>query len=76
MLEMTHEDWKCLMKFLQAANDAHKEIRKAYKAGKQQVTIKSPSIEAIAQMEIDPDLWLKIGNFIGGKLNKGEADDE
>ncbi len=72
MLEMTQNDWSTLAEFIHAVNDAHSTIRSALKQGKVQVSIKDPSIERVAQMDIDPEFWLRIGAFIGSKLGTKE----
>jgi hypothetical protein len=72
MLEMTLNDWHQLAEFIHAANGVHSTIRSAFKQGKAQVNIKDQSIECIAQMDIDPEFWLRVGAFIGSKLGTKE----
>jgi len=72
MLEMTQNDWRTLAEFIHAANDAHGTIRSAFKQGKAQVSIKDQSIERIAQMDIDPEFWLRVGAFLNSKLGTKE----
>jgi hypothetical protein len=73
MLEMTLRDWEQLAEFIHAANDVHSTIRSAFKQGKAQVNIKDQAIERIAEMDIDPEFWLRVGVFLGDKLiGKGD----
>jgi hypothetical protein len=69
---MERDDWHALAHFLKVSIEAQREVRKAHKAGKEQLSIRRPLIEQFAEAEAEPELFMKLGTFIGSRYPEVE----
>jgi len=68
---MERDDWRELQHYLQVTVEAQREIRRALEAGKEQVSIRAKAIERFARLEAQPELFMKLGEFIGSQYPEG-----
>lgn len=69
---MEHDDWQALTHFLKASVEAQREVRKTHEAGKEQLSIRNQTIERFVQFEAQPELFMKLGTFIGSRYPEKE----
>lgn len=71
---MERDDWQELADFLKVAVEAQREVRRAHEAGKEQVSIRAKPIERFARLEAQPELFMKLGAFIGSRYPEGGSE--